>query len=398
VYPVIRGKTHIALDAMPFIIMAAVSVLAMVASGVEGVLPLLSLGPAFAALAGGPRRTLITGCVAAILCTAIAAYQSLHASSQTGLAFATVAGVTLAGVIASSGRQRRERDLADVTAIAEATQQVLLRPVPHQVGEIKLAVRYMSAASGARIGGDLYEAVSTPAGLRVIIGDVQGKGLAAVQTAATVLGVFREAAYDAPSLTVITDRIEASLARQGDSEQFVTAVLAQVSADGSRVQLLNCGHPPPLLAGRDGTRFVEPPAPGLPLGLSELAAVPRESATVELRPGESILLYTDGISEARDRHGAFFALNAPGVAGEGASADEILERLSNDVVRHVGHAIEDDAAMLLLQRDADCPSRKPGETVVPGSGTTARYVRKVAEPGAGGNGADRQRRHPAAQS
>src|SRR5437764_5144814 len=209
---------------MPFVSMVAVSVLALVASGVQGVLPLLSLGPAFAALAGGPRRTLITGCVAAMLCAALAAYASMHTSSRTGLAFATVAGVTLAGVIASFGRQRRERELADVTAIAEATQQVLLRPVPQQVGEIKLAVRYMSAASGARIGGDLYEAVTTSAGLRVIIGDVQGKGLSAVQTAATVLGAFREAAHDAPSLAVITDRIEASLARQGDSEQFVTAV------------------------------------------------------------------------------------------------------------------------------------------------------------------------------
>jgi serine phosphatase RsbU (regulator of sigma subunit) len=383
---------------MPFVIMVAVSVLALAASGVQGVLPLLSLGPAFAALAGGPRRTLVTGCVAAMLCAALAAYESIHTSSRTGLAFATVAGVTLAGVIASSGRQRRERELADVTAIAEATQQVLLRPVPQQVGQIKLAVRYMSAASGARIGGDLYEAVTTSAGLRVIIGDVQGKGLAAVQTAATVLGAFREAAHDAASLTVITDRIEASLARQGDSEQFVTAVLAQVSTDGSRVQLLNCGHPPPLLAGRDGPRFIEPPAPGLPLGLAELAVLPRESVTVDFRPGESILLYTDGISEARDKHGAFFVLNAPGAAGDGATADAILERLSSDVVKHVGHAIEDDAAMLLLQRDAAGQPGEPGEAVAPAAGGTARYVRKVAEPGAGGNGAQQQRRHPAAQS
>lgn len=448
---------------MPFLIMAVVAAVCVATGGKDAILALLSLGPAFAAIAGGLRYTLITGCVAVALAAVLATYQSFSATRQDSLAFATVAGVTLAGVIASAGRQRRERELADVTAIAEATQQVLLRPVPQQVGDVRLSVRYMSAASGARIGGDLYEVVPTRTGLRLIIGDVQGKGLPAVQTAATVLGAFREAAHDAPTLAVITDRIEASLARQGDREQFVTAILAQVSDDGSAIELLNCGHPAPLLVGDGGSRFIEPAEAGLPLGLAELAAPDRVAATVEFGPGEALLLYTDGISEARDKHGDFFPLEAcghkaltmappaqhaeeprsgwtrlwhrkaggqpapgqqtasangagnghaaslgpvgpavllPGVTGglhpggatpTGSCPDAMLEQLSNDVVHHVGHALDDDAAMLLLQRNATSPAAPAGETAAaPGASGAVdmrRYAPGKAEPGAGQAGA-----------
>jgi stage II sporulation SpoE-like protein len=449
---------------MPFLIMAVVAAVCVATGGKDAILALLSLGPAFAAIAGGLRYTLITGCVAVALAAVLATYQSFAATRQDSLAFATVAGVTLAGVIASAGRQRRERELADVTAIAEATQQVLLRPVPQQVGDVRLSVRYMSAASGARIGGDLYEVVTTRTGLRLIIGDVQGKGLPAVQTAATVLGAFREAAHDAPSLAVITDRIEASLARQGDREQFVTAILAQVSDDGSAIELLNCGHPAPLLVGHDGARFIEPADPGLPLGLTELAVPDRQPATIEFGAGEAILLYTDGISEARDKHGDFFPLETsghkaltlpppaqpageqrpgwarrwrrrgggqpaagttpaagvngagnghaatlgpvgpavmlPGMTGglhpsgpapTGTCPDAMLEQLSNDVVHHVGHALDDDAAMLLLRRDATAQPQRPGKgaTVTDAAGAVdlRRYAPGKAEPGAGQAGA-----------
>ncbi len=382
---------QLALDVMPFLIMAAVVVVFIVIGGRSGMLPVLSLGPAFAAVVGGFRYTLISGAVAVVLCGALATYQDLTASRQDTLAFATVAGVTLAGVIASAGRQRRDRELTQIRAIAEATQQVLLRPVPDRVGGMRLAVRYMSATSGARIGGDLYEVAPTDRGLRLIVGDVQGKGLPAVQTAATVLGAFREAAHDAPSLAVITDRIEASLARQGDGEQFVTAILAQVTRDGPGVELLNCGHPPPVLISSHSARFAEEAEPGLPLGLSGLGAFPHQPTTIDFGPGEAILFYTDGVSEARDKHGAFFSLlPADPAAMVGPAATDpsaMLERLSSDVVRHVGHALADDAAMLLVQWDpvAGQPLRpaQAGPATADGSRRYARYAQPAGETGTG---------------
>ena len=147
-------------------------------------------------------------------------------------------------------------------AVAEVAQRVLLRPVPDDVSPIEVAVRYISASASARIGGDLYEVIAANGGLRLIVGDVQGKGLAAVQTAAVVLGAFREAAHEAGGLAEIAAKIERSLDRQARDEEFVTAVLAQISAGGSEIQIVNCGHPPPLLVkGAAPAQFIEPATP-----------------------------------------------------------------------------------------------------------------------------------------
>jgi serine phosphatase RsbU (regulator of sigma subunit) len=340
------------LDVLPFLIMGAAAVTAAAASSGAGLLPLLSLGPAFAAVSNGLRKTTVVGVVALGLCALIA--WSHHATGPGGdfLDFATVAGVTAAAVIASKVRQRRERELTEIQAIAEVAQRVLLGPVPRQLGPVQLAVRYVSAASRARIGGDLYEVVTAPGGVRLIIGDVQGKGLPAVKTAATVLGTFREVAYDAVDLETIADRIEVSLARQLTDEQFVTAVLAQVSGNGAKVELLNCGHPPPLLASGSAAQFVEPADGNLPLGLAHLADEHRDQTTVPFGPGDQMLFYTDGVSEARDKAGAFFPLTLSPSGDDDLDPDGVLDRLSSDVARHVGHPLDDDAAMLLIRHGA----------------------------------------------
>lgn len=345
-----RSKEQVLIGATPFIIMGAVAVLVVLVRRAIDALPLLSLGPAFATMAGELFYLLSTGGTALVLCGVLAAYRHLAASVPAILAFAAIAGVTGAGIIASAGVRRRKRETAELAAIADVTQRVLLRPVPDEVGPVKIAVRYMSAAPGARIGGDLYETVAADAGLRFILGDVQGKGLPAVQTAATVLGAFRECAYDASSLSAIADRIETSLGRQPASEQFVTAILVQVSADGSKVDLLNHGHPPPLLRSGGAVRFVEPVETALPLGLAELAKVRGEQVTVSFGPGDCMLFYTDGISEARSASGEFFPVTSSLAVVDAAQPGAALAQLSADVLRHVGHPLDDDAAMLLIYR------------------------------------------------
>jgi serine phosphatase RsbU (regulator of sigma subunit) len=349
--PVNRPRARTVLEVMPFLIMGAVTVAALVLGDGNGVLPLLSLGPAFAALTGGFRHTLIIAAVAVALCAALSIYENLVATQEDILAFATVVGVTVAAVIASAVRQRQEHELADVTAIAEVTQRVLLRPVPDRAGPLRLAVRYVSAASRAQIGGDLYEVASTGRYLRLIIGDVQGKGLPSVQAAATVLGTFREAAYDTATLPAVAERIERGLARQESAEQFVTAFLAEISADGHQLTLLNCGHPPPLMMSTEGGRLLDIAEPGLPLGLSSLATGPRIPATTHVKPGDCVLFYTDGLSEARDRTGTFFPLADWRGMERCHDLDQMLDRLCGDVIRHVGHNLEDDAAMLLLRHE-----------------------------------------------
>jgi serine phosphatase RsbU (regulator of sigma subunit) len=355
--PVIWSRTQVALGALPFLVLAAVALIDVVVAHNIGLLALLSLGPAFAAVVGGLRRMIIVSCLALALCVFLATYKDLIMDLDDKLAFVTVLGVSVAGVIASTLRQRQERELADVRTVAEAAQQILLRPVPAESGAVRIAVRYISATSRATIGGDLYEVIAAADATRFIIGDVQGKGLEAVKMASTVLGAFREVAPDTSDLAVIAARIETTLARELSDEQFVTAIVAQVSADGSKVELLNRGHPPPLLVDTAGPRLLEAAEGGLPLGLAQLAAdpgppgSPGKTAVIEVGPGDRILFYTDGVSEARGRSGEFFPLAQSRAVREAGDPDQILDALSGEVLRHVGHALDDDAAMLLIRRE-----------------------------------------------
>jgi serine phosphatase RsbU (regulator of sigma subunit) len=168
-----------------------------------------------------------------------------------------------------------------------------------------------------------------------------------------VLGVFREAAHEEDSLAAIATRIETSLAREAGDEQFVTAILGEVSADGTRMELLSCGHPPPLLLGSPRPRFIgaEDGDGSLPLGLGDLTGEPRTSVTVSLAPGDQVLFYTDGASEARDKAGLFFSLADCAAVRPPYCPDTLVDRLSEELIRHVGHAPHDDVALLLIYRD-----------------------------------------------
>ncbi|HWG63228.1 MAG TPA: PP2C family protein-serine/threonine phosphatase [Streptosporangiaceae bacterium] len=343
-----RPRAQVLLGLLPFLLMAIVAAVDFLAGPSVGFLPLLSLGPALAAVSRRPAQTALVGGLALMLGLLLATYDHRLESRPGFIAFATIFGATAAGVVASAGRHRREQELADVRAVAEVAQRVVLRPVPAISIPAQAAVRYISAAASARIGGDLYEMVPTDSGMRIIVGDVQGKGLTAVQTASTVLSAFRAAAYDARGLVQIADQIELGLARHPGEEEFVTAVLAQITGGGSRIEVLNCGHPPPLLLSPATARFIEPEQPGLPLGLSHLAVFPRHVTATALGQGDRLLFYTDGISEARDRSGAFYPLGRCQALFDGQDADAALDRLSDDVTRHVGHALQDDAATLLV--------------------------------------------------
>lgn len=350
--PAARTKSRLTLIVMPFVIMAAVIVARIAIGPGVGLLPLLALAPALAAAGGGLRHTAVVGGLALIMAVILAPLQDPYNPRQEAIALTAVVGVTVASLLAGLSRRRRDRELAEVRLVAEVAQEVLLHPVPRRMGPMLIGVRYISAASRARIGGDLYEVLPTPAGVRLVVADVEGKGLSAVQTASTVLGAFREAAFLEPDLEGIAARIETSLARQHINEHFVTAIIAQVSQDSSKIELLNCGHPPPLLTSRAATRFVGPAEGGLPLGLAQLADLPRTKETVPFTPGDCMLFYTDGITEARDAAGTFFPLANVCCARAYPDPEAMLDDLTEQVRHHTGHPLDDDAAMLLIRRDA----------------------------------------------
>ncbi|PJE98079.1 hypothetical protein CUT44_00940 [Streptomyces carminius] len=328
--------------------MTLVTVVDLTAGPEVGFLPLLSLGPAFASLVGGIRRTALIGLLALVLCLSLAAFDGLLDSVRGFTATVSVIGVGAAGLAAAAVRQRHESELASVRSIAEVAQRVLLRPVPRAAGHLRVAVSYTSAVAEARIGGDLYEVVNSPTGVRVLVGDVQGKGLEAVETAAVVLAAFREAAYDEPDLPAVSARLERAVNRHMPAERFVTAVLLETHEDRT-VTVLNHGHPSPLVVRADGAaRLAEPPETSPPLGLG-LDVKPPAPYCLALGRGDQLLLYTDGVTEARDPDGRFYPLQRRSFLLREASPDSALESLRRDLVRHVGGPLHDDAAMLLLR-------------------------------------------------
>jgi serine phosphatase RsbU (regulator of sigma subunit) len=322
--------------------------------------PLLAVGPALAATTNGPRGVLWVGLLAAALGATLGIRDGAP-SSELAVVLAALTAVTLAGGLASALRARRERVLAAVRSVAEAAQHALLQPVPATVGPFQVAVRYSAAAAEARIGGDLYALVPTPYGVRLIVGDVRGKGLPAVGTAALVVGVFREAAYDEPDLLAVVDRIERSLARNLGGDDFVTAVVAGFPWPG-RLEVVNCGHAPPLLVRDGAIMAAEPDRPSPPLGLRALSGETPSLQVLPFTDGDQLLLYTDGVTEARDHRREFYPL-AEGLARH-RSDDPVrtLSALHDELLAHVGGRLHDDAALLLL-RMPDVPEGVPAQVV-----------------------------------
>lgn len=322
--------------------------------------PALAAVPALAAAVGRRARQPLQAGVLTLAASFVDALRNHDVFADTHLA--TLIAVTLTSAIGWAtvrGRARRDRELAEVRATADIAQKVLLHPVPARLGPARIAVDYTAAAAHARIGGDLYDVALTRWGLRVLIGDVRGKGLPAVTTAATVLGSFREAAHDEPAPAAVVARIARSLGRElpPESEEFVTLALlclppARDGAEGVHAEVVNCGHPAPLLL-RPG-RSPVPLAP--PVAVPPLAVLPPGGPPVPalrhwIARGEAVLLYTDGITEARDGAGGFYPLARRLPALETPDPDDFLRRLHEDVAAHVGHALDDDAAALLVRYD-----------------------------------------------
>ncbi|WP_217207278.1 PP2C family protein-serine/threonine phosphatase [Streptomyces sp. AC550_RSS872] len=332
---------------LPVLIVATIVFVDLVCGSEMTWLPLLAVGPALAATTNGPRGVLCVGVLAAVL-GAILGIRDDAEGHELAVVLAALMAVTLAGSLASALRGRRERVLAAVRSVAEAAQHALLQPVPTTVGPFQVAVRYSAAAAEARIGGDLYALVSTPYGVRLIVGDVRGKGLPAVGTAALVLGVFREAAYDEPDLLAVVARIERSLARNLGSDDFVTAVVAGYPRDG-QLEVVNCGHAPPLLVRDSVVVPVEPDRPAPPLGLRTLSGETPALQVLPFADGDQLLLYTDGVTEARDHDRQFYPL-AEGLGRH--TCDEpvrTVTALHDELLAHVGGRLHDDAALLLLR-------------------------------------------------
>jgi hypothetical protein len=232
------------------------------------VISLLSLAPLIVATVADERRTAVFAVVAVALAIATGWHHGVTGDAAYWTRVGVVCAISAMAVVVAGTRRRREQRLARMTAIAQATQLALLPPLPPEMTGITIAARYRSATREASVGGDLYEIIPTGHGIRVIIGDVRGKGLDAVLLARQVLSAFRRSAVAVTPMEQVAEEVGQAIGPHLGEEDFVTAVLAQIG-DGGELSIVNCGHHPPLRLHDGELRPLADGKPGLPLGLED---------------------------------------------------------------------------------------------------------------------------------
>ncbi len=334
----------------PVVLVAAawLAVVAAVAFSMSSVVlsPLFAVAPLIVAAAASARYAAGFAVVAIALTVALGAERGVDGSGQQLVRVSTVVLVGGAAVILAILRVRREGRLVRITAIADAAQRAIVPTVPSRLAGVAIAARYESATHEARVGGDFYDAVEVADGLRVIIGDVRGKGLEAVQHAARVIQAFRQSAGSAPDVAVLAKQLNARLLPHFGDEDFVTALIIEAAPDGT-LQIVNCGHHPAILSEPDGTSRSIDGAHALPLGLADDFPV----VSVEWPVRGRLLLYTDGLVEARDHLGNFLESRRILESLQLPTTEQALDRIVETLFVHVHRKeLADDLALLLLER------------------------------------------------
>ena len=332
---------------LPVVLIVAVCVATLAGPDPLDIGFLLGAIPPLAVLTYGPVGTGLLGAAVVVMLT-VPTFR-LDRPGQTDLE--TVAFVAVLSVFVAFVRSRRDVQLDTERTIAEAAQRALVPPVPERVGPVRCAGLYRAAERGTLVGGDFFDVRESAHGVRAVLGDVQGHGLAAVATVASLLGAFREAVLDQPDLESVAARLDRRLAvdsaRVRHAELFATAVLLEFTPGADAVRVVACGHPPPVLL-RDGTATEVDVVPWTPLGLGLPDAAPPAGRVLPLCPGDRLFLASDGVWEARNAADAFYPLTGRLAAlAAGTDPATTAERVWADLLRH-SPAVRDDVTMLVL--------------------------------------------------
>lgn len=362
--------------------------------------PLLVAAPAITAAFAGPRLTAAIGVLAVAAQVFIGIARHVLFTENLEAQIAALVVVSALVVLFTVVRERNERRLTRSRSVAGVAQQVLLRPLPARSGFLEIASLYLAAEEEAEMGGDLFAAARTTSSTRLIIGDVRGKGLPAYSHAALILGAFRAAAHREATLPRLAIHLDGAV--RWDSSQwhhapgaegvadtaadpapdaapdpaateaapgpgidtdetFATVILLDIPDHRPVVDTITCGHPPPLLLADGRVRTLAAERPALPIGLGALPGAPDyEVESFPFEPGEVLLLYTDGVSEARDDRGTFYPLAERAGAWSDFGPQQVLRQLRTDLLAHTNGRLGDDAAAVAVRRLPGRPSDDEG--------------------------------------
>lgn len=250
-------------------------------------------------------------------------------------------------------KQRAEESQARAVALARTLQATLIPPTPPRIPHVDVAAGYRPAGDGTQVGGDFYDVFRVDDDdWVVILGDVCGKGAEAAVVTALARYTLRAAAVEhgEPSSALATLN---QVMLGHETERFCTVVFVRLRhADGRiRCRLASGGHPLPLLRRADGS-VVEVGRPGSLVGILEETTF--EDVEVVIEPGEALVLYTDGVAEARDNGDQYGMERLADVLRlDHRTAEALVASVVEDVLAFQGGTALDDIAVLALRVPPD---------------------------------------------
>jgi serine phosphatase RsbU (regulator of sigma subunit) len=339
----------------------------------QSLIGLQTMPPLLAATALGRRATVGYGLLALLAAVLVGVYDRQYTDVRVVAQSIRLVGITLATVLAVGActlRLRRETRLSQLTAQA-ATDQLTLRTAeslqlrllgdPPRVDRLETAVRYLPATRHAQIGGDWYDAFTAPDGSTLlVIGDVAGHDAPAAAAMAQTRAMVRALAQGSGrSPAAVLDALDRAFA-QLEVDTLVTAVVASADlrtrTDDEEPTVLrwsNAGHLPPVLVRADGRVELLERFPERLIGVAPDAR--RSDNEVTLRPGDTVVFYTDGLVE---RRGAVLDDGMAWLVGElRVLGREPLDRLCDELLAELGGRVDDDVALLAVR----VPPRPPGQ-------------------------------------
>ena len=235
--------------------------------------------------------------------------------------------------------------------VIEAFQRTFLPEVIPFLPGLRVATRYLPAATAVGVGGDWFDTFVRPEGdIVLVIGDVAGHGLPAASLMGKMRNALRAHALMGGTALDILTRADEFHRHFGEGE-LVTLLVGLLTRDLSAFRYVSAGHPPPLVVGPGGAAFAADHGANPPLGLPQPPAF--VEAEVAMPPGTSVLLYTDGLIERRDE-----SLDA-GLERLRSTGEQVLQgtALNDEIADLLGRLIDgprpaDDVALMLLHRDA----------------------------------------------
>jgi sigma-B regulation protein RsbU (phosphoserine phosphatase) len=319
---------------------------------------LLAAAPMLAAvLVQRARRVLITTAFCLLVFFVSSRAEEVDFGNAQAVRLAALTISAIVGVVAADARLRDLNKMLALGEVAKLAQRAIMRISPPQAEGVDAAVRYLSASREANIGGDAYEAVLTPFGLRVLVADARGKGMPAVLSSAVAVGAFREWAFVEEELDDLLFRMNASVSREAADEDFVTALVAEFRDD--RLRYACAGHPLPVLL-RQGVARELPNDRVPPLSLMSDSSKP-QVCELRMRKDDVVLMFSDGLADSRNSRGDFFEVSESllRVAAHAADVEECADGVLRELRDFVEGDLEDDVALVALR------VTKPVEALAP---------------------------------